>query len=61
LVTHFGSLARIRQASIEEITAVPGIGAATAAAVLEALGTHADPSGSDATTAAVGDDAGQTL
>ncbi len=37
LVTHFGSLARLRHASIEEITAIPGIGAATAAAVLEAL------------------------
>ena len=30
LVTHFGSLARLKQASVEEITAVPGIGAATA-------------------------------
>ena len=39
LVSHFGSLARLRQASAEEITAVPGIGAATAAAVLEALGS----------------------
>ena len=37
LVTHFGSVARLRHASIEEITAVPGIGSATAAAVLEAL------------------------
>ena len=26
LVTHFGSVARLRHASIEEITAVPGIG-----------------------------------
>ena len=42
LVTHFGSLARLRQASVEEITAVPGIGVATAAAVLEALGVTAD-------------------
>ena len=42
LVTHFGSLARLRQASVEEITAVPGIGMATAAAVLEALGVPAD-------------------
>ena len=38
LVTHFGSLARLKQASVEEITSVPGIGAATARAVLEALG-----------------------
>jgi excinuclease ABC subunit C len=60
LVTHFGSLARLRQASVEEITAVPGIGAATAAAVLEALGADGDPAdaaGSAAPHAAVGDDA----
>ena len=59
LVTHFGSVARIRQASVEEITAVPGIGAATAAAVLEALGAEADRAGSDRTGAAVGHDAHQ--
>jgi len=56
LVTHFGSLARIRQASIQEITAVPGIGAATAAAVLAALGGSVDRGGSDASGDAVGDD-----
>ena len=76
LVTHFGSVARLRQASVEEITAVPGIGAATAAAVLEALGAAADSDastdrigsdaftdriGSDAATDAVGDDAEQAL
>ena len=43
LVTHFGSLAKLREAGIEEITAVPGIGAATAAAVLEALSGSAAP------------------
>ncbi|EUA09011.1 helix-hairpin-helix motif family protein [Mycobacterium xenopi 4042] len=37
MVTHFGSLARLREATVEEITAVPGIGVATATAVLEAL------------------------
>ncbi|MDH6244224.1 excinuclease ABC subunit UvrC [Mycobacterium sp. OTB74] len=37
LVTHFGSVARLKEAGIEEITAVPGIGAATARAVVEAL------------------------
>jgi excinuclease ABC subunit C len=56
LVSHFGSLARIRQASVEEITAVPGIGAATASAVLEALGGDADRASSDASGDAVGDD-----
>ena len=62
LVTHFGSVARLRQASVEEITAVPGIGAATAAAVLEALSAptdSTDPDGSDASADAVGDDAQQ--
>ena len=38
LVTHFGSVARLKQARVDEITAVPGIGVATAAAVLAALG-----------------------
>ncbi|OBF11613.1 excinuclease ABC subunit UvrC [Mycobacterium sp. ACS4331] len=48
LVTHFGSVARLKQASVEEITSVPGIGPATAAAVLEALGvTVADPPAPD--------------
>jgi excinuclease ABC subunit C len=44
LVTHFGSLARLKEATVDEITAVPGIGVATARAVLEAL--HKDPNGS---------------
>lgn len=43
LVTHFGSLARLKQATVEEITEVPGIGAATARAVLDALGIEAPP------------------
>ncbi|OMC49279.1 excinuclease ABC subunit C [Mycolicibacterium fortuitum] len=38
LVTHFGSVARLKEATVEEITAVPGIGVATARAVLAALG-----------------------
>jgi excinuclease ABC subunit C len=60
LVTHFGSLARLRQASVADIIAVPGIGAATAAAVLEALGGATNEPGSGAPTAVVGDDARQT-
>ena len=43
LVSHFGSLAKLREAGLEEITAVPGIGATTAAAVLAALGGSAAP------------------
>jgi excinuclease ABC subunit C len=56
LVTHFGSVARIRQASVEEITAVPGIGTTTAAAVLAALGSEVDRAGSDPPDDAVGHD-----
>jgi excinuclease ABC subunit C len=37
LVTHFGSIARLKEATVDQITAVPGIGVATATAVLEAL------------------------
>ena len=53
LVTHFGSVARLRQASVEEITSVPGIGVATANAVLEALGVPPD---SSAPASVIGDD-----
>jgi excinuclease ABC subunit C len=61
LVTHFGSLARLRQASVEEITTVPGIGVATAKAVLEALGIPADqdadsPAEPDAVVPVIDDD-----
>jgi excinuclease ABC subunit C len=41
LVMHFGSVSRLRAASVEEITTVPGIGVATAKAVLDALGVAA--------------------
>ncbi|GAA1480713.1 excinuclease ABC subunit UvrC [Gordonia sinesedis] len=37
LVTHFGSVARLRDASVEDIAEVPGIGQATARAVRTAL------------------------
>lgn len=37
LVTHFGSVARLREASLEDISEVPGIGRSTARAVLTAL------------------------
>ncbi|WP_029117026.1 excinuclease ABC subunit UvrC [Mycobacterium sp. URHB0044] len=53
LVTHFGSVARLKQASVEEITSVPGIGVATAKAVLEALGVPAE---SDAPEVIIDDD-----
>ncbi len=53
LVTHFGSVARLKEASVEEITAVPGIGVATARSVLEALGVPPD---SEAPAPVIGDD-----
>ncbi len=60
LVKHFGSVARLRSATIEEITEVPGIGIATARAVLDALGGAAteQDAGSDVAAGAptVGDD-----
>lgn len=40
LVTHFGSVAKLKQASVAEITEVPGIGETTARAVLAALGAE---------------------
>jgi excinuclease ABC subunit C len=46
LVAHFGSLARLKEATVDEITSVPGIGVATATAVLDAL--RGGAAGSDA-------------
>ncbi|MGH3963803.1 MAG: excinuclease ABC subunit UvrC [Pseudonocardiaceae bacterium] len=40
LLKHFGSVRRIRQASVDELTEVPGVGASTARAVLAALGSE---------------------
>ena len=60
LVTHFGSVAKLKQASVEDIIAVPGIGVATATAVLEALGVAQEPAESAAPPAeANGNDIGQ--
>jgi excinuclease ABC subunit C len=46
LLKHFGSLRKLRAATVEEITQVPGVGRRTAEAVLAALTT--DRAGSDA-------------
>ena len=40
LVMHFGSVAQLKKATVEEITEVPGIGVGTAKAVLDALGAE---------------------
>jgi excinuclease ABC subunit C len=39
LLRHFGSLKRLKAATVEEVVEVPGIGRRTAEAVLAALGT----------------------
>jgi excinuclease ABC subunit C len=41
LLKHFGSLKKVRAASADDIAQVPGIGPATAQAVVEALATSA--------------------
>jgi len=43
LLRHFGSVAKVRRASAEEITSVPGIGKATAEAIVAALAPPAEP------------------
>ncbi len=37
LVRHFGSLARLKEASVEQIALVPGVGSGTARTVYDAL------------------------
>ncbi|HEY2764785.1 MAG TPA: excinuclease ABC subunit UvrC [Pseudonocardiaceae bacterium] len=45
LLKHFGSVRRLRNASVAEITEVPGVGPRTARAVLAALGSRVEGSG----------------
>jgi excinuclease ABC subunit C len=61
LVTHFGSVAKLKQASVEEITAVPGIGVTTATAVLEALGVPVSTESAPPETEVRDDDSGQRV
>jgi excinuclease ABC subunit C len=42
LLKHFGSVKRLRAATVEEVAAVPGMGPATARAVVSALSTRQD-------------------
>ncbi|MGQ0481665.1 MAG: excinuclease ABC subunit UvrC [Pseudonocardia sp.] len=52
LLKHFGSLRKLRQAGVEEIEAVPGMGPRTAAAVVAAIGGgSANPTTATPTTA----------
>jgi len=61
LVTHFGSVAKLKQASVEEITAVPGIGVTTATAVLEALGVPVSTESAPPEAEVRDDDSGQRV
>jgi excinuclease ABC subunit C len=45
LLRHFGSLRKLRAASIEQIIEVPGVGRRTAEAVLAALANGSAPGG----------------
>ncbi|NMM87235.1 excinuclease ABC subunit C [Rhodococcus sp. SRB_17] len=58
LVTHFGSVANLKTATVEQIMEVPGIGATTARAVLDALGSDSTPADLEAVaqSGSVGDD-----
>nr|NLD41170.1 excinuclease ABC subunit UvrC [Actinomycetales bacterium] len=61
LLRHFGSVKRLREAPIEEVAAVPGIGATLAATILAALGASpqaAPPSSNSPPSAPTAPDAG---
>ncbi len=42
LITHFGSLRKLRAATAEELALVPGVGPSTASAIKAALAAHDD-------------------
>jgi excinuclease ABC subunit C len=56
LLRHFGSLKKIRDATLEELTAVPGVTAAAAAAVFAQLGKGASAGAPADAPAQAGDD-----
>jgi excinuclease ABC subunit C len=58
LVTHFGSVARLKEAGVDDLTAVPGIGAATAQAVVDALRSDSPESDSQPESGAAPSDIG---
>jgi excinuclease ABC subunit C len=54
LLRHFGSLKRLKAATVEEVMEVPGLGRRTAEAVVSALSSAADTAPAfDATTGEV--------
>ena len=58
LVSHFGSVAKLKEAGIEELTAVPGIGVATARAVLAVLADDSGAPGPDIDNDRIADEIG---
>ncbi|MBM9475263.1 excinuclease ABC subunit UvrC [Nakamurella flavida] len=52
LIKHFGSVAAIRRATVEDVMAVPGFGRRTAEGVVKALGPGATPPSADPDAAA---------
>jgi excinuclease ABC subunit C len=56
LMAHFGSLKRLRSASVDELTAVSGIGPATARAIVAALQSDESPVAVDPTTGEIKDE-----
>jgi excinuclease ABC subunit C len=59
LLTHFGSVKKLAEATPEEIAAVPGIGPRTAEAIATALRGAVSPAASDVSPA--GSDAGNDV
>ena len=50
LVKHFGSLKKLREAEVDEIAQVPGIGPRTASAIKDAVSRPSDQTGAGVNT-----------
>jgi len=55
LVTHFGSLKKLREAGVDEIARVPGIGPRTAQAIKDAVTTTNGHTGAQSVNTATGE------
>jgi excinuclease ABC subunit C len=61
LVKHFGSLKKLREADLDQIAGVPGIGPRTAAAIKDAVGRTDDQTGARTETEAVNTATGELM
>lgn len=50
MLKHFGSVRKVREASVEEIAAVPGVGPKLAATILDAVAQSGQNGGINVTT-----------